>query len=115
VVAEKIAKYMVDFGKMEESIIGDAPGSDDPIVALKNRELDIRETENEREARLEREKMAQKERLEKAKMAQRDRLDKARMAQQGRMNTQRMQAQDKQAALRTSLDLTKMFSTPTRN
>lgn len=100
-VAQLIAQYTLAFMKVEEAFFGDSENSDDPIVKLKGRELDIREEENQRRAREEREKQAQQARESAAKLRQ-----------QQRMSDDRIKSQENLAAMRASIDLTKMFAAP---
>ena len=100
-VSQLIAQYTLAFTKVEEQFFGDSEGSDDPIIKLKGRELDIREDENERRAREEREKQAQQARESAAKLRQ-----------QQRMSDDRIKSQENLAAMRASIDLTKMFVAP---
>lgn len=96
-VAELIAQYTVAFSRVEEQFL-DGSGSDDPLVELKSRELDIRETETQR-------RMAE----ERAKREQDARQEAAKLRQQQRLNEERIKSQEDLAALRASIDLTKMF------
>jgi hypothetical protein len=110
--AELIAQYMVAFSDKEAQFIGDEAGSDDPIIALKSREISVREKDNERDADLERLKIDQKERLEKLKMQQKEELERAKLAQQARLEATRTREQRVQNAVRTTLDITKMQVKP---
>jgi hypothetical protein len=99
-VAQLIAEYTVAFSKIEDQFT-DGADSDEPIVQLKSRELDLREQENQRKAVLEKIKIEQ-DRLQEA----------AKLRQQQKLADERLASQENLANMRASLDLTKMFMAP---
>jgi hypothetical protein len=97
-VAKLIAQYLTEFNKMEEQLFGTGMDSEDPLIKLKSRELDIRQANDER-------KMAE----ERAQRAQQARMEAAKLRQQERLNEERIQSSEDMAKLRASIDVTKMF------
>lgn len=97
-VAQLIAQYTVAFSEVEDQFMDGDTGSNDPIVKLKARELELRDAENKRRLEEERNKREQQARQEAA----RNRLDQ-------RMNQERLKTQQEIADMRASIDLTKMF------
>lgn len=97
-VAQRIAQYIAEFNRFEEKLFADGMDSEDPVIKLKSRELDIREADNER-------RMAE----ERAQRAQQARMEAVKLRQQERLAAERIQSQEDLAGLRASIDLTKMF------
>jgi DNA replication protein DnaC len=83
---------------MEEQLFGTGMDSEDPLIKLKSRELDIRQANDER-------RMAE----ERAQRAQQARMEAAKLRQQERLNEERIQSSEDMAKLRASIDVTKMF------
>lgn len=97
-VAQLIAQYTVAFSDIEKQFMDGEAGSNDPIVKLKARELELRDQENKRRMEEEKNKREQQARQEAA----RNRLDQ-------RMNNERLKTQQEIADMRASIDITKMF------
>lgn len=103
-VAQTIAQLLSQFNKFEEQLFSaDGMDSEDPLIKLKSRELDIRQADAER-------KMAE----ERAQRAQQARMEAAKLRQQQRIADERVQSQEDLAKLRASIDITKMFMPSTK-
>ncbi len=86
-VAKKIAQYMVQLVQQEQQMGG---GQDDPLVALKGRELDIREAQNQQKNQLDAAKLQQNAQLAEEKINSTEDIAKMRVEAQlmGSMNRQ---------------------------
>jgi hypothetical protein len=98
-VSELIAQYLVAFSKVEEQWSAEGSDMEDPILQLKQEEIRAREEHNKRQ-------LAEQE----AKRKQDAKLKVAQLEQSDRQAAERLDMQEKLAALRASIDLTKHFS-----
>ena len=113
--AQLIAKFLVQFAKYEDQFLGSLQDGEDPIVALKNRELDITEQKNHmnaQEAEAKREQ-ALKQELLRIQTTREENAKK--IAAQKEIADKKIKSTEELSTMKASVDLTKSFTTPKNN
>lgn len=108
--AQLIAKFLVQFAKYEEQFLGSLEEGEDPIVALKNRELDITEQKNQQQAEEAEAKREQDLKKELLRIQTTREENAKKLAAQKEMNNTKIKAQEDLATMKASVDLTKSFT-----
>lgn len=98
-VATEVAKYLVAFTKQEKELVGEI--GEDPVIRAKNRELTIKQDDNESDRR-----------TEAAKARMQERMNAENIASAEEMNREKIDSQERIAQMRHRTEVFKIQNAP---